>query len=650
MKALLRSPKALCGLAIFAVFTLAAVIGPYIAPYDPSLTSTAALQPPSWHHLLGTTQTGQDVFSQLLVGARVTMLVGFVAALISTALAVLVGVSAGYTGGATDEVLSMTSNIFLVIPALPLMIVLSAYLKSGGWLTVALVISIVGWAFGARVLRAQTLSIRQRDFIRSSRAMGERHWRIVLIEIMPNLSAVIVTTFLFSFIAAVLAQAGLAFLGLGSASEWSWGEMLFWAQNAQAFTLGAWWWYVPPGLCIALLGMGLTLINIGSDRIIDPRLAANRARPRSRNGAQPSTAARAGCQDLADGVVLEARELCVEYTSADGSPLRAVDEVTLSLQRGETLGLAGESGSGKSTLAYAATRLLRPAGVVTSGTVMLRRADGTSVDLLELSHEKLQALRWDELAVVFQSAMNALNPVRNIGSQLTDALAAHRPRMARSERTEVARRLLEAVGVPTERMTSFPHELSGGMRQRVMIAMSLLLDPAILVLDEPTTALDVVVQRGILTRLAELHERLGFSVLFITHDLSLLVEVADRIAVMYAGRIVESAPAAELYADPRHPYTQALLDSFPPLRGPRRALSEIPDRPPDLRDLGPGCPFAPRCPVAFETCTTVRPPLRSLPGGGDRRCACHLQDPDCAQVSVELRRAKGLHAVVGERR
>lgn len=285
MRALLRSPRSVAGLAIFAIFVLLAVIGPWIAPYDPSQTSAAILQGPSLQHLLGTTQTGQDVLSQILVGARTTMLVGSVAALIATALAVLIGVSAGYLGGVADEALSMVSNIFLVIPALPLMIVLSAYLKNSGWLTIALVISVTAWAFGARILRAQTLSLRQRDFIQACRAGGEHHWRIVMVELVPNLSAVIVTNFLFTFIAAVLAEAGLAFLGLTSTSEWSWGVILFWAQSAEAFTLGAWWWYIPPGLCLALLGTSLALINLGADEIIDPRLAgAGSARRRASRG------------------------------------------------------------------------------------------------------------------------------------------------------------------------------------------------------------------------------------------------------------------------------------------------------------------------------------------------------------------------------
>ncbi len=288
MKSLLQSRKALIGLVLLGIFVVLTVVGPWLAPYDPSQTSSAVLQGPSAQHLLGTTQTGQDVLSQLLVGTRDTMLVGITSAVIATALAVIVGITAGYAGGVVDEGLSMVSNIFLVIPALPLVIVLAGYLKSSGWLTVAVVISVTAWSFGARVLRAQTLSLRGRDFVKASRAIGERHWRIVLVEIMPNLGAVIISGFLFTFISAILTESSLAFLGLGSVNEWSWGSILYWAQSAEAFSLGAWWWYIPPGLCVALVGMSLTMINLGADEIINPRLAGTRA-PRKSRRTTPAT-------------------------------------------------------------------------------------------------------------------------------------------------------------------------------------------------------------------------------------------------------------------------------------------------------------------------------------------------------------------------
>ncbi|GLZ78685.1 dipeptide/oligopeptide/nickel ABC transporter ATP-binding protein [Actinorhabdospora filicis] len=317
--------------------------------------------------------------------------------------------------------------------------------------------------------------------------------------------------------------------------------------------------------------------------------------------------------------VLEISGLSVDYGYHDDA-VHALRDVSLSLGRGEVLGLAGESGCGKSTLAYAATRLLPPPGLITGGEVLFHSRTGETLDLLRLPDDELRAARWDEIAIVFQGAMNSLNPVRRVGRQLTDVMAAHRPGVPMSVHKGRARELLGLVGIPADRMPAYPHQLSGGQRQRVMIAMALALDPQVVIMDEPTTALDVVTQRQIVERLIALRAELGFSVVFITHDVSLLIEMADRIAVMYAGRIVEDAPAAEIYAEPRHPYTRGLLGSFPPLRGPRRALSGIPGAPPDLASLPPGCAFAPRCPHAFARCEGERPEL----SGGRRLSACFL--------------------------
>ncbi len=327
--------------------------------------------------------------------------------------------------------------------------------------------------------------------------------------------------------------------------------------------------------------------------------------------------------------ILEIRGLAVDYGYGD-SRVHALRGVDLTLHEGEVLGLAGESGCGKSTLVYAATRLLAPPGLIASGEVIYHPEVGEPVDILRQSDDELRASRWEDTALVFQGAMNSLNPVYRIGRQLTDTIAAHRPDTTRAQREERARELLAMVGISPERIRSFPHQLSGGMRQRVMIAMALALEPRVLIMDEPTTALDVVMQRQILEQIMELRDRLGFAVVFITHDVSLLIEIADRIAIMYAGEIVEDAAADDVYRRPRHPYSEGLLHSFPPLHGPRRELGGIPGSPPDMGHLPPGCPFAARCGFVFGACHHVHPTLvhPAVPGDDvSRQVACLRHDP-----------------------
>ena len=363
----------------------------------------------------------------------------------------------------------------------------------------------------------------------------------------------------------------------------------------------------------------------------------------------------------AGGPLIEVRGLRVDYGLGPDA-VHAVIDADLTLVSGTVLGLAGESGSGKSTLAYAMTRLLRAPGIITGGQVLLHGGTGPggepaaqaggepaaragaeavaqagrgsatragrgsaaragAIDLLAADERQLRGLRWSRIAVVMQSAMHALNPVVTIGAQLTDVLQAHQLKMDKTDRRQRAAFLLEMVGISADNLRRYPHQLSGGMRQRVMIAMALALEPSVVIMDEPTTALDVVTQREILTELAALQRDLSFAVLFITHDLSLLVELADSIAVMYAGRLLEQAAASDLYRAPRHPYTLGLLRSFPPLHGAREPLTGIPGSPPDLRTPPPGCPFHPRCGYAMDICRTEMPAAFGLKGPGDRALA-----------------------------
>jgi peptide/nickel transport system ATP-binding protein len=308
--------------------------------------------------------------------------------------------------------------------------------------------------------------------------------------------------------------------------------------------------------------------------------------------------------------------------------------VSFTVKRGEIFGLAGESGSGKSTLAFALARLLKFPARIISGQIQFnlqpesKSADllGESVDILDLLPEDLRLFRWNVLSIVFQSAMNALNPVLDIETQISDVIKAHNALLNSRQRHDRAAELMRLVGISPDRLRSYPHQLSGGMRQRAIIAIALALSPELIIMDEPTTALDVVVQREILNEIKVLQAKLGFSVIFITHDLSLLLEISNHVAIMYAGRLVEMADQEQLITHPYHPYTYGLIHSFPDLHGEKKKMLGIPGHPPDLRSLPEGCPFAPRCAFAFDACTNITPRLRA-PEFTARQVSCHLYDP-----------------------
>jgi len=320
--------------------------------------------------------------------------------------------------------------------------------------------------------------------------------------------------------------------------------------------------------------------------------------------------------------LLEVQNLRVEYPTPERD-VPAVDNVSFSVQPGEIVGLAGESGCGKSTTAHAILRILRPPAHITRGRILFQ-----DTDLVQLEPAKLRTYRWRHVSLVFQSAMNALNPVMRIGAQFVDMIQAHE-HVNKEKALGRAGELLQLVGIDPTRLQAFPHELSGGMRQRVVIAMALALEPELIIMDEPTTALDVVVQRQILQEIQELQRRLKFAVLFITHDLSLLIEFSDRIAIMYAGEIVEMTDADTLFRQPKHPYTVGLMSSFPPLVGEKKIMHGIPGSPPNPADPPSGCRFHPRCshctpdnPGLYALQTTVKPELRPL--GSGHLVACHL--------------------------
>ncbi len=322
--------------------------------------------------------------------------------------------------------------------------------------------------------------------------------------------------------------------------------------------------------------------------------------------------------------LLRVRGLRVQYATGTG-PVTAVDGVDLDVAPGEFVGIVGESGCGKSTLLFAIAQLLSPPAAITGGSVVF---GGT--DLVTLNDTALAAIRWRDLSVVMQSAMNALNPVTSIGAQFADVLRAH----GESSKRVIAERsttVMKLVGIDPVHLRSYPHQLSGGMRQRAMIAMALLFTPDLVIMDEPTSALDVVAQRSLMLQIKELQRQLGFAVIFVTHDMSLVSHFSDRLLVMYAGQTVELGPTRQVFDAPAHPYSKGLLDAFPSIRGEKVPLVGIPGSPPNLAHPPAGCRFQPRCPVAFDACDHTPPPLYDVDGVLAR---CLRHDPALAPAEV----------------
>lgn len=599
-----RSTKvvALVGVAFIAVILLAAVFAPAFSEHPPNKTSGLPFQAPSADHLLGTDDLGRDLWSQLLFGARISLSVGLIAAVIATTAGTVVALVAGYRGGTTDAVLMRIVDLVLSLPFLVLVLVLVTYFGRGLSVTIVLIAGVL-WARPARLLRGQVLKVREFEHVVAAEAMGASLWRILGRHILPRLTPLVTSQFVRAAAVAVIVQSGIAFLGLGDPGTVSWGATLFFAKNSSAILTDAWkWWILPPGFALTILIVGFAFVGYAVEEWADPRLAGFGYRRGMRRTLPPHPAAPAG-----DGESLVVRDLSVHYETEP--PVLAVTSVDLRTRTGRILGMVGESGSGKSTLAMAIAGLLAPPGRIVEGEVVLG-----DTDLRWLGRVGLTKLRGRRFAVVPQAAMSLLDPIITIRRQVAESALMTRP-----DGLEHASELLSRVGISPERHNAYPHELSGGMRQRVVIAMAIANEPELLIADEPTTGLDVVTQRELLDLLDRLRSELNMDVLIISHDLRMVGSIADDLAIMYAGRIVELGVSDQVISSPGHPYTELLLNAFPPVLGPRRPPVPIPGDPPDLSLVESGCRFAPRCPKVMDICRETVPEYVPV--------ACHLVVP-----------------------
>ncbi len=474
------------------------------------------------------------------------------------------------------------------------MILVVARMDKPSIIVVAFVVGLLTWSGTARGIRSQVLSIRERSYTAVARANGESELEVLFREVMPNLLPLMMASFIGAVTAGIGIVMALEVLGLGNNVIPTLGMMIFWSQRFSAVLRGMYWWWTPPIVTIAGIFIGLFFLSQGLDRYINPNIPQNQKRKRlspavsKKRITEPATAKVKEAQG-----VLQVNNLQVVYETAAGT-VKAVDDVSFTIQPGERMGLIGESGSGKTTMATALMRLSRPPAYIAGGEVLLE-----GVDLLSISDQDIRKIRLKEIALMPQAAMNSLNPVIRVGPQLRDGFKAHFGNVSEKELDKKVNEILTKVGLRPEIVERYPHQLSGGMKQRVAMAVAISLKPKIIIADEPTSALDVVVQKQVMLTLSRLQQELNAAVLLIGHDMGLITQFADTIGVLYAGKLVERGTIEEVLENPYHPYARLLIDSLPSVEG-KRDLIGIPGLPPELLNLPTGCAFHPRCPFAME--------------------------------------------------
>ena len=600
--------------AIVAFAVVISLLAPFLPLADPDAMEAPPYLPPGAEHWFGTDNYGRDVLARVVWGTQLALLVAIVSSAISSLLGIVLGSLSGYFGGWVDAVLSRAFDVFLLIPTFFLVLLIVALFGSGIEYTMA-AIALTTWPRSARIMRSQALTLRARTYVQAALTVGASHARVLGLHIVPNGLAPIITDATILMGLAILTEAGLSFLGLGDQNAVSWGRMIFEGQRHLRL---APWMSIFPGLALLILVAAFNLLGDGLNRALNPQLRRETARPRQ----QPSVTLDRRAQDPA-APILDVHGLRMEYRLGDRT-IRAVDGVSFAIARGGSLGIVGESGCGKSSLGAALLQIMPANAAITAGDVQL---DGHAVlaggrIVRDGERDVLASRRWTRAAMIFQSAMNALNPVMTVRQQLSEAYRLHRPAATRAEAEARLAEVFALIDIPRARLDSYPHELSGGMRQRVMIALSLIHEPALIIADEPTTALDVLVQDQILGEIDELRRRLGMALILISHDIGAVAETCERIAVMYAGEIVELAPTRAIFADPRHPYTRALVAALPTLTGPLRALASLPGEPFVPSGDVTGCRFAARCTHATDLCRAQAPQPLAIADG--HHATCHF--------------------------
>ena len=625
---MLRSPTGLAGVVLLALFLAVAIVGPLL--WDAEATTidpSRAFMAPSSHALMGTDQLGRDVLARTLAATRLSLLLAIAAASIAIAIGVPAGAAVGFLGPRMRQLTGSAIQYGLALPPILIALFIVTIIGPGAFgATVAIGVALV--PIFARTAQTLASEVAESEYLAAARVLGLRRSRLLWHHILPNAAEPLVLLAGVGATISIVLISALSFLGLGVQSpSYDWGRVLNDGLQALYTTPTA---AITPGAAIVLAGLMFTFLGEALARSLSPasRAEGRRTRrertPAAERVVTAAPAARLG--EAAAGAVIAVENLRIGF-SRGGRKREAVAGVSLAIQPGEIVGVVGESGAGKSMMALSLAGLAPRAADVSADSMTFN-----GVDLQRGSRRERRRVMARDLSVIFQDPMSSLNPSLRVGRQLTEKVEIHLGMPRREAETLAERRLAEThITTPRERLRQYPHELSGGMRQRAMIAMGLMTEPALIIADEPTTALDVTVQAQILALLREINERTRTAVLFISHDLAVISELCTRVIVMYAGRIVETLDVAQL-DEPAHPYTQALLGTLIDLDSDRdQTLVTIPGQPPSLDEVAAGCPFAARCPEAMERCRHEDPLLEPLGAGHAVACWARSTGPAVAR-------------------
>ncbi|MDR6865705.1 oligopeptide/dipeptide ABC transporter ATP-binding protein [Microbacterium resistens] len=607
-RAVVRTPIGATALTLLALVALVAVFAPLVwgtqaETNDPA----AALQGPTAAHLLGTDSLGRDVLARVLVATRLSVLLALLAVLIGITAGVVLGTAPALLPRWAGRLVTGFVNIAVAFPSLLLALFFAVIFGVG----VTGAVLAIGFAMApgfARFTHTLSSSITGRDYIAAARVAGVSRFRVLIRHILPNIGEPLVVNATIAAGGALLAFAGLSYLGLGvQVPAYDWGKLLSEGLNRIYLNPAA---AVGPTVAVIVTGLAFNLLGETAASVLGGRSRRILGVP------VPALPAKTRMRVADDGMVLDVDDLRVSFPTPTG-PVTPVRGVTFRMAAGEAIGVVGESGSGKSLTALAIAQLVEH-----PGRVAAERIDFCGTPLLGAPERSVRSLLGTSLAMVFQDPMTSFNPTRKVGWQLAEAATEHQG-IGWREATGRAVERLRSVRVPAaeRRAAQYPHEFSGGMRQRAMIAMGLMNAPRLIIADEPTTALDVTVQRQVLRVLAAVRRDTDAAILLISHDIAVVAQTCDRVLVMYAGRIVEDLPASQLHTHACHPYTRALIEVVPELDTDRdRPLKTIPGRPPAPGAFPAGCAFADRCPLATALCRERDPELAlERPG---HRVAC----------------------------